>query len=96
MISQAFLVSVLVTTDVTLVRFGLTVGSLVASHRRSCVGAEAAGVAHEGSLVGVFEPLVFVQGRLLHSRIAAVAALEPHRGLLGVFPHDMVLQHVLL
>ena len=96
MISETFLVCVLMTTNVTLVRFGLTVGSLVASHRRCCVGAKSAGVAHERSLVGVFEPLVFIKGRLLHSRIIAITALKPHRRLLGVFPHDMVLQHMLL
>ena len=96
MISQTFLVSVLMTTNMTFVRFGLTVGSLVASHGRSCMGAEATGVAHERSLVGVFEPLVFIKGRLLHGRIIAVTALESHRRLLGVFPHDMVLQHMLL
>ena len=76
MISQAFLVSVLVTTDVTLVRFGLTVGSLVASHRRSCVGAEAAGVAHEGSLVGVLEPHVLVQSGFLNRRVITQTAPE--------------------
>ena len=95
MISETFLVCVLMTTNVTLVRFGLTVGSLVASHCRCCVGAEAAGVAHERSLVGVFEPLVFVKGRLLHGSIIAKTALKSHGRLLGVFPHHMVLQHVL-
>ena len=69
MISQTFLVRVLMTTNMTFVRFGLTVGSLVASHRRCCMGAEATGVAHERSLVGVFEPLVFIKGRLLHCSI---------------------------
>ena len=96
MISQTFLIRVLMTTNMTFVRFGLTVGSLVASHRRCCVGAEATGVAHEGSLVGVFEPLVFIKGRLLHSGIVTVAALKSHGRLLGVFPHHMVLQHMLV
>jgi len=94
MVSQTLLVRVLMTTNVALMRFGLTVGSLVASHGRSCMGAEATGVAHERSLVGVFEPLVFIKGSLLHSSIVAVTALESHGGLLGVFPHDMVLQHM--
>ena len=96
MVSQTLLVRVLMTTNVALMRFGLTVGSLVASHGRSCMGAEATGVAHERSLVGVFEPLVFIKGSLLHSSIVAVTALESHGGLLGVFSHDMVLQHMLI
>ena len=77
MISQTLLVSVLMTTNVTLVRFGLTVGSLVASHRRCCVGAEATGVAHEGSLVGVLEPHVLVQSGLLNRRVITQTAPEP-------------------
>ena len=96
MVSQTLLVRVLMTTNVALMRFGLTVGSLVASHGRSCMGAEATGVAHERSLVGVFEPLVFIKGSLLHSSIVAVTALESHGGLLGMFSHDMVLQHMLI
>ena len=86
MISETFLVSVLMTTDMTFVRFGLTVGSLVASHRRRCVGAEATGVAHERSLVGVLEPHVLIQGRLLHSSVTTMGTMESHCSLLCVLP----------
>ena len=60
MIPQTFLVSILVATDVTLVWFGVAVGPLVPGHGRGSVGAEPAGVAHEGPLIGVFEPHVLV------------------------------------
>ena len=95
MIPQTLLIRILVAADVALVGFGVAVGPLVPGHGGGRVSAEPAGVAHEGPLVGVFEPHVLVQSSFLHRRIITITTLKPHRRLLRVLSHDMVFQHML-
>ena len=76
MVSQSLLVRILMATNLTLMRLGIAVGSLMPGHGRGCVRAEPARVAHEGSLIGVFEPHVFVQSSFFYRSIITHIAPE--------------------
>jgi hypothetical protein len=58
------------------------------------VGAEPTGGTHEGTLVGVLEPDVLVEGRPLHGGVLAQCALKLHVVLGGVFSEDVGLEDV--
>ena len=78
-VPQPLLVGVLVAADVALMGLGVAVGPLVPSHGGGGVGAEAARVAHERSLVGVLEPHMFVKRCLLHCCVVTVTASKPRK-----------------
>ena len=78
-VPQPLLVCVLMATDVTLMRLGVAVGSLVPGHGGGRVSAESTRVTHEGPLICVLEPHVLVQSRLLHSGVVTVTASEPRK-----------------
>ena len=94
-VTQSLPVSIFMTANLTLMRLCVGVTSLMSRHCRRRVCREATCVAHERTLVCMFESHVFVQGSLFHSSITAVSTMEPHCSLLCVFPQHVILQHVL-
>ena len=85
-VSQPLPVSIHMAAHLTLMRLCLGMASLVSRHRGRRVCGEPAGIAHERPLVGVLEPHVLIQGRLLHSSVTTMGTMESHCSLLCVLP----------
>ena len=70
-VTETFFICILVTTNITLVRFRVAVRPLMSCHGRGSVCAEAAGITHERSLICVSKPHMFIQSWLFHSCVIA-------------------------